>query len=140
MNLDYNKDFFESYEILLLNKQSQIIMEKFPKKKPILIRLKSNVLKTEKYKFLLDDDMTLFGIVEGISSQLLNVDNHTLQFDLSSVPHLKNSNPKLINCNTLSRDLSLLDIFNNYRDTSINAIVIDIKRKTLYKSLYNSFF
>jgi hypothetical protein len=140
MNLDYTKAFFESYEIQLLKKQSQIIIEKFPGKKPILIRLKSNVLKTEKYKFLLDDDITLYGIIEGISSQLQNIDNHNLQFDLSSVPHAKNLACKTINCNTLSDDLTLLDIYNKYRDTSINAIVIDIKRKTLYKILYNSFF
>jgi hypothetical protein len=140
MNLDYTKALFESYEIQLLNKQSQIIIEKFPEKKPILIRIISNVLKTKKYKFLLDNDLTLYGIIEGISSQLQNIENHMLQFDLSSVPHAQNLTYKPVNCNTLSRDLTVLDIYNNYRDTSINAIVINIKRKTLYKSLYSSFF
>jgi hypothetical protein len=116
-------------------------MEKFPEKKPILIRLKSNVLKTEKYKFLLDDDMTLYGIIEGISSQLKNVNNHTLQFSLSSVPHVNCGGTfKTINCNTLNNDLTVLDIFNNYKDTCINAIVFDIERKTLYKTLFSSFF
>jgi hypothetical protein len=128
MNPDYSKTKFTNDEIILMNKQSEIIRHKYPDKIPILIRIKSNVLTTEKYKFLIPNNLTLPETISGISTRLNNKENKSLLFYISNLE----GNDQVTITNEIN-GMELEDIYTKYKDPSINALILSVSRSTLYK-------
>jgi hypothetical protein len=129
MNPDYTKSSFNENEKELMNKQSEIIRFKFPEKIPILIRIKSHHLKTEKYKFLIPNDLSLTETINGITSRLLHIDGHTLIFKISS---LNETNTDIDITKTIT-NMSLVDIYNMYKDLETDVLILSVRRQTFFK-------
>jgi hypothetical protein len=129
MNPDYTKSSFNENEKELMKKQSEIIRFKFPEKIPILIRIKSHHLKTEKYKFLIPNDLSLTETINGITSRLLHIDGHTLIFKISS---LNETNTDIDITKTIT-NMSLVDIYNMYKDLETDVLILSVRRQTFFK-------
>ena len=127
MNPDYSKTVFTDNEINLMKKQSEIIRHKYPDKIPILLRITSRVLTTEKYKFLIPQELTLPETITGITTRLSNIESKTLIFCIST---LKGQ------CTTISNEINgmeLQDIYTKYKDPDIDALILSVTRSTLFK-------
>jgi hypothetical protein len=127
MNPDYSKSEFTENEISLMNKQSEIIRHEYPNRIPILIRIESNILTTEKYKFLIPNDLTLPETITGISTRLNNKENKPLLFCISTLKGYK------VTITNEIKDMKLEDIYIRYKDSEINALILSVSRSTLYK-------
>ena len=127
MNPEYSKLEFTSDEKELMKKQSEIVRFKYSDKIPILIRIKSNVLTTEKYKFLIPTDLSLSETIIGITTRIVNKDNKPLVFNITD---LKGNNSIITN---EIKQMSLEDIYNKYKDPEIDVLVLGVSRNTLYK-------
>jgi hypothetical protein len=129
MNPDYTKSSFNENEKELMKKQSEIIRFKFPEKIPILIRIKSHHLKTEKYKFLIPNNLSLTETINGITSRLLHIDGHKLIFKFSSLNE-KNTD---IDITETIKNMPLTDIYSVYKDLDIDVLILSVSRQTFFK-------
>ena len=127
MNPDYSKTTFNENEKNLMKTQSEIIRHKYPDKIPILLRIKSKVLSSEKHKFLIPEDLTLNETIIGITTRISNKDKKSLLFCISTLKG------KDIFINNEINRMDLQDIYNKYKDPEIHALVLNVQRSTLFK-------
>ena len=131
---DYSKTEFTQDEKNLMQRQSQIIRNKYPNKIPILLRIKSKILTAEKYKYLVPDNLTMSEIITGITIRLSNINSKTLIFCIST---LKDQDT------IISDDIhkmKLQDIYTKYKDPEIDTLILSVSRNTLFKWTKSLFF
>jgi hypothetical protein len=126
LNPDYKKLTFTDYEKNLMKKQSFIITNKYPDKVPILIRLQSKYLSTTKYKYLIPSDMIFKDVIKGISEKIEDCNGVSLLFSISTLKDEKtNLTPKMY-------DIPLKELYDQYKDTEIDVLILNVQRHTLY--------
>jgi hypothetical protein len=127
MKFDYNKKNFTRDEQKILLKESEILTEKHPERIPILIQIDSNILKMEKNKFLVANDVTVSYYFDVLKRKLSEKDTliiSVVKFNQDGTRELK----KVKSQNTL-----LKDFFEEHKDASTGMLVLNISRSTTYK-------
>jgi hypothetical protein len=127
MKFDYNKKNFTRDEQKILLKESEILTEKHPDRIPILIQIDSNILKMEKNKFLVANDVTVSYYFDVLKRKLSEKDTliiSVVKFNQDGTRELK----KVKSQNTL-----LKDFFEEHKDASTGMLVLNISRSTTYK-------
>ena len=129
MKIDYNKkNFTEEEKIILLN-ESNILKESYPTRIPILVQLNSNILKIDKNKFLVQNEITLGHYLDILKKKLLDTNsNDTL---IISVVKFNGNSRNLTKINSQSKLLK--DFFAEYKDESTGMLILSISRQTNYK-------
>lgn len=127
MKFDYNKKNFTRDEQKILLKESEILTENHPDRIPILIQIDSNILKMEKNKFLVANDVTVSYYFDVLKRKLSEQDTliiSVVKFNQDGTRELK----KVKSQNTL-----LKDFFEEHKDASTGMLVLNISRSTTYK-------
>jgi len=137
MRIDYSKFNFSREECEHMNRETQLLQEKNSKHVPILIMIKSNVLKMEKQKFLVSSDIILSDFITNTLKKKLIGLNQNDTLTLCTVkldPEGQKSESKEITVNS-----SLIkDIYEEYKDTNTNLLIFKVSRNTSYKYLKSS--
>lgn len=137
MKIDYSKFNFSREECEHMNKETQLLQEKNSNHVPVLIMIKSNVLKMEKQKFLVSNDICYADFVTNtLKKKLIGLnENDTLTLCTVKLdPEGQKSESKEIAVNS-----SLIkDIYNEYKDIHTNLLILKVSRNTTYKYLKSS--
>lgn len=138
MKIDYSKSEFTQDECRYMFSETQRLRETNPNHIPILIQLDSNVLKMEKQKFLVSNDINFNDFIHNtLKKKLINLYSndvlvlHTVNFSghkkLTSIkPHSK----------------SMREIYDEHKDSETNLLIIKVSRMTTYKwaKQYTNYF
>lgn len=119
--IDYTKETFTEGEKAIIRGHIDIVREKYPDHVPILVRINSNVLRLHKRKFLVSGDVTCSKFLFILQKKLVNVQpNDTLQVLVNGKP-------------IDTYDISMFELYERERDTSINMLVVTVSRQTTFK-------
>jgi hypothetical protein len=137
MKIDYSKYNYSREECDHMKKETEILQEKNSKHVPVLIMIKSNVLKMEKQKFLVSNDIIFSDFITNtLKKKLIGLyENDTLTiYTVKLEPEASKSESKEIAVNS-----SLMkDIYEEYKDIHTNLLIFKISRNTTYKYLKSS--
>lgn len=126
MIIDYSKKEFTLDEQRHIFKETERLKQSNPNHIPVLIQIDSNILKMDKQKFLISNDINIHDFISGtLKKKLINFYNDDLSI-------------KIIKFNTLQQiklpTSSLMkDIYDEYKDTHTNLLILRVSRKTTYK-------
>ena len=130
MKIDYTKKDFSVEERETLFKESEALLEKYPERVPILVQIDSNILKMEKHKFLVANDVTVSYYFDLLKRKLTDLtSSDTLIFVVTK--YSQDGQRTLIPIKTLSKTLK--EFFDEHRDLSTGMLVITVSRATTYK-------
>jgi hypothetical protein len=127
MKFDYNKKNFTREEQKILLRESEVLTEKHPDRIPILIQIDSNILKMEKNKFLVADDVTVNYYFDVLKRKLSEKDTliiSVVKFNQDGIRELKK---------VKSQTSLLKDFFEEHKDPSTGMLILNISRSTTYK-------
>lgn len=127
MKFDYNKKNFTREEQRIILKESEVLSEKHPDRIPVLIQIDSNILKMEKNKFLVANDVTVNYYFDVLKRKLSEKDTliiSVVKFNQDGSREMKRVKTQ----NTL-----LKDFFEEHKDLSTGMLVLNISRATTYK-------
>jgi hypothetical protein len=127
MKFDYNKKNFTREEQRIILKESEVLSEKHPDRIPVLIQIDSNILKMEKNKFLVANDVTVNYYFDVLKRKLSEKDTliiSVVKFNQDGSREMK----RVKSQNTL-----LKDFFEEHKDLSTGMLVLNISRATTYK-------
>lgn len=129
MKIDYNKAIFSEDEKKLMANESIHNREKNPDHVPVLIQIKSNVLKMEKQKFLINRDVMFSEFVSSIlKKKLINLNND----DSLVIKAVTLSNPpESIEIQPSSKLIK--DIYEEFSDPETNLLILKVSRNTTFK-------
>jgi hypothetical protein len=130
MKIDYNKKELSQQDKETLLRESEILNEKHPDKIPILIQIDSNILKMDKYKFLVANDVTVSYYFEVLKCKLTDL-SPTDILVISVARFKKNGSRELTNIKSDSK--SLKDFFEQYKDESTGMLILSVSRTTIFK-------
>jgi hypothetical protein len=130
MKIDYSKGYFTQEEKEHLNKERALALTKNPNYIPVIVLINSNVLKIDKHKFLVSEDMTVHDYFNSLKKKLLNLSqNDSLVYSITNF-----SNEKILT--PISSDkgcMSLKQLYNQFKDPETNMLILTISRQTTYK-------
>lgn len=127
MKFDYNKKNFTREEQRIILRESEVLSEKHPDRIPVLIQIDSNILKMEKNKFLVANDVTVNYYFDVLKRKLSEKDTliiSVVKFNQDGSREMK----RVKSQNTL-----LKDFFEEHKDLSTGMLVLNISRSTTYK-------
>lgn len=129
MKIDYSKSDFTQNERLYMCGEVKRLKETNPNHIPILIQLDSNILKMEKQKFLVSNDINFNDFVNNtLKKKLINLYSNDI-----IVLHVVNlSNPKKFT-EIKPHPKSMKEIYNQYKDPETNLLIFKVSRMTTYK-------
>jgi hypothetical protein len=137
MKIDYSKYNYSRDECEHMNKETQLLQEKNSNHVPVLIMIKSSVLKMEKQKFLVSNDIIFSDFITNtLKKKLIGLnENDTLTLCTVKLdPEGQKSESKEIAVNS-----SLMkDIYEEYKDIHTNLLIFKVSRNTTYKYLKGS--
>ena len=129
---DYNKKEFSIEEKEILLKESEVLREKHPERIPILIQIDSNILKLEKHKFLVANDVSVSYYFDLLKRKLTDLSpTDTL---VISVAKFNDDGPRTL-LQVKPQSKMLKEFFSEYKDPSIGMLVLAVSRRTTYKWL-----
>jgi hypothetical protein len=134
MKIDYSKSEFTQDERRYMLSEAQRLQETNPNHIPILIQLDSNVLKMEKQKFLVSNDINFNDFVTNtLKKKLINLYSNDVL-----VLHVVNfSGPKkFIDIKPHSK--SMREVYDEHKDQETNLLIFKVSRMTTYKYLKTS--
>lgn len=139
MKIDYTKLTFTREEINYMRNETDILFEKNPNHIPILIQVKSNVLKMDKYKFLVIKDILFSDLVnDTLKKRLINLSDKD-SIKISSVKLVKEEEfPYNISYNieTLNTfNMSMKELYDKHKDSETNLLILRVTRNTMFKTL-----
>jgi hypothetical protein len=143
MIIDYNKLNFTQEEKEYLSKESKIAILKNPNHIPIIILIKSNILKIEKHKFLVPESMTIQEFLNSLDKKLINKQNS--DSIIYNITHFEKNSDKIIKSDKskylpIKNTFKLLkQLYSESKDPEINMLIITISRHTIYKYIKNIF-
>jgi hypothetical protein len=130
MKFDYDKKEFTQEEKDILLKESELLCEKYPNSIPVLIQLNSNVLKIDKHKFLIKDDVNVNYYFDVLKTKLINFNsNDTLIISVSKF----NKNGKKVSTPVKSQSKLLKDFYLENKDPSTGMLIFTVSRQTTVK-------
>ena len=129
MKIDYSKSEFTQDERKYMFSEAERLQETNPNHIPVLIQLDSNVLKMEKQKFLVSNDINFNDFVNNtLKKKLINLYSNDVL-----VIHIVNfSGPnKLVEIKPQPK--SMREIYLQYKDPETNLLIFKVSRMTTYK-------
>jgi hypothetical protein len=131
MKIDYSKTEFTQDERRYMNNEVNRLKEINPKHIPILIQLQSNILKMEKQKFLVSNDINFNDFVNNtLKKKLINLYKNDLLV-LHVVNFDSKGNVKYIDIKPCSVEMS--EIYDKYKDPETSLLIFKVSRMTTYK-------
>lgn len=134
----FNYKNYSDQECKNMRHETDILKEKNPNHVPVLIILKSNILKIDKQKFLISNDILFSEFINNtLRNKLINLNNNdTIVIQTVSLypdNHIKYKiNDISVNSNTIKY------IYDNFKDNTTNLLILQISRFTNFKYLKNS--
>jgi len=125
---DYNNKNFSKDDLNNLLEESKILLEKYPDKIPILIQIDSNILKIEKHKYLVANDLHVDYYFDILKKRLFNLNSDTL---IISITKYINGNRSLLPAKHYPNTLK--DFYNEYKDDKTGMLILTLSRYTTYK-------
>jgi hypothetical protein len=132
MKFDYNKKLYTLEEREILLKETEVLREKYPDRIPILVQIDSNILKMEKHKFLVANQVTVryyFDLLKGKLLDLSSADTLVI----SVAKYNKDGSKTLVTIKP--REIPLKDFYEEYKDTETGMLILSVSRSTTYKWL-----
>ena len=131
MKIDYSKKEFTQDERRYMNNEVNRLKEINPKHIPILIQLQSNVLKMEKQKFLVSNDINFNDFVNNtLKKKLINLYKSDLLV-LQVVNFDSKGNVKYTDIKPRAVEMS--EIYDKYKDPETSLLIFKVSRMTTYK-------
>lgn len=129
MRIDYSKSDFTQDERRYMLSEAQRLQETNPNHIPVLIQLDSNILKMEKQKFLVSNDINFNDFVNNtLKKKLINFYNN----DILVLHIVKLSgHKKLTEITPYSK--SMIDLYYEHKDPVTNLLIFKVSRMTTYK-------
>lgn len=133
MKIDYSKLTFTLDECKYMFNETTILREKNPSHVPVLIQLKSNVLKMEKQKFLIADSINFNDFINNTLKKKL--------IHLASDDSLIISTVDFNNCEKpvatiiVPTSKTIREIYDEFKDPLTNLLIFKISRHTTYKTV-----
>lgn len=141
MKIDYSKFNFSLEECTHMKQETDILFEKNPSHIPILIMVKSNVLKMDKQKFLVSNDICCTDFITNtLKKKLINLSQddtiiiQTVKLFPEETENTKKSESTEIKINSQS----MKEIYDEHKDTETNLLIFKISRNTTFKYLKGS--
>jgi hypothetical protein len=129
MPIDYNKNFTQEEKDILL-RESEILAKKHPERIPVLIQIDSNVLKMDKHKFLISNDVNVNYYFDVLKTKLMNINsNDTL---IISITKFNEDGTKTLT-SVKSQSKLLKDFYQENKDPSTGMLVFTVSRQTTVK-------
>ena len=130
MKFNYNKKEFNQEEKEILLKESAALFEKYPNRIPLLIQLDSNVLKLEKYKFLVNDDINVNYYLDVLKTKLMHI-NSKDSLIISLTKFNKDGTRSLTRIKPQSKLLK--EFYQENKDPSTGMLIFTVSRQTTAK-------
>jgi len=130
MKIDYSKKEFTFEEKNQMKIETNTIINKHPNHIPILIRIDSNVLKIEKYKYLVIGDITVGDYLNIIKKKLLNINKSD-----KLIIYVSKLDGSKISIDSFSKTLN--DFYNLHKDSESNLLIFSVSRQTTFKYIKN---
>lgn len=131
MKIDYSKTKFTQDECRYMTNEVNRLKEINPKHIPILIQLESNILKMEKQKFLVSNDINFNDFVNNtLKKKLIHLYKsdvlvlHVVNFD-------SQGNVKYIEIKPCAVEMK--NIYDKYKDPETSLLIFKVSRMTTYK-------
>jgi len=141
MKIDYSKFNFSLEESKHMLQETNILSEKNPTHIPILIMVKSSVLKMDKQKFLVSNDIIFSDFITNtLKKKLVNLSQddtitiQTVKLFPEETENAKKSESTEIKINSQS----MKEIYDEHKDTETNLLILKISRNTTFKYLKGS--
>ena len=132
MKIDYSKLDFTPEEKVHLDNERKLALSKNPHYIPIIIFIKSNVLKIDKHKFLVSEEMTVQDYFNSLKKKLINMNpSDYLVYSITNLS--KDPKERYSPINPQKGCVSLKQLYNQYKDPETNMLIITISRQTTYK-------
>ena len=129
MKIDYSKSEFTQNERKHMLNEAEHLQQRSPNHIPVLIQLDSNILKMEKQKFLVSNDIKFNDFVNNtLKKKLINLYNndvlviHTVNFSAPNKMVEIKPHPK-----------SMQEIYLQHKDPETNLLIFKISRLTTFK-------
>ena len=130
MKFDYNKKEFTQEEKEILLKESKALLEKYPERIPLLVQLDSNVLKLEKHKFLVNDDININYYIDVLKTKLIHINsNDSLTISLTKF----NDDGTKTMTRIKPQSKLLKEFYQENKDTSTGMLIFTVSRQTTVK-------
>jgi hypothetical protein len=134
MKIDYSKSEFTQDERRYMFSEAQRLQETNPNHIPVLIQLDSNVLKMEKQKFLVSNDINLNDFITNtLKKKLINLYNN----DILVLHTVNFSGPKKFT-DIKPTSKSMREVHVEHKDPETNLLIFKVSRMTTYKYLKTS--
>lgn len=132
MKIDYSKLDFTQEEKVHLDNERKLALGKNPNYIPIIVFIKSNVLKIDKHKFLVSEDMTVQDYFNSLKKKLINLTpSDYLVYSITNLS--KEGKERYIQIHPQKGCISLKQLYNQYKDPETKMLIITISRQTTYK-------
>jgi hypothetical protein len=129
MKIDYSKAEFSPDERKYMFSEAERLQETNPNHIPVLIQLDSNVLKMEKQKFLISNDINFNDFINNtLKKKLINLYSndvlviHVVKF--AGSPQFAEIKPQ---------PKTMREIYNENKDPETNLLILKVSRMTTYK-------
>jgi hypothetical protein len=127
---DYNKKEFTQEEREILLRESEVLKEKHPDRIPILIQIDSNILKMEKNKFLVANDVSVNYYFDLLKRKLMDLSpTDTL---VISVTKFEADGTRTLTP-VKSQSKLLKDFYEEHYDKATGMLILTVSRSTTYK-------
>jgi hypothetical protein len=134
MKIDYSKSEFTQDERRYMFSEAQRLQETNPNHIPVLIQVDSNVLKMEKQKFLVSNDINFNDFINNtLKKKLINLYSN----DIVVLHVVKFSGSKKI-IEIKPHPRTMREIYDEYKDPETNLLIFKVSRMTTYKYLKTS--
>ena len=130
MKFDYNKKNFTQEDKDILLHESELLLEKYPDRIPVLIQIDSNILKMDKHKFLIGKDVNVNYYFDILKTKLMNM-NSTDNL-IISVTKFNEDNTKTITP-VKSQSKLIKDFYDENKDLSTGMLIFTVSRQTTAK-------
>lgn len=131
MKIDYSNFEFTQDERKYMLKETERLQETHPGHIPVLVQLDSNILKMDKQKFLISDDINFNDYINNtLKKKLINLYNNDVL--ITNIVKFSGEQ-KLIEIKGQPKQMR--DIYNEYKDPETNLLIIRVSRNTTYKWL-----
>jgi hypothetical protein len=138
MKIDYSKFDFTQDERKYMSKETERLQETNPNHIPVLIQLDSNILKMDKQKFLISNDINFSDFVNNtLKKKLINLYNN----DVIVITVVKYSGTQKL-LELKSQPKQMKDLYDEHKDPETNLLILRVSRNTSYKwaKTYASYF
>lgn len=130
MKIDYSKAEFTQDERRYMFSEAQRLQETNPNHIPVLIQLDSNVLKMEKQKFLVSNDINFNDFVNNtLKKKLINLYSN----DMLVLHVVKLGGLKKVVTDIKPSPSTMREIYDEHKDPETNLLIFKVSRLTTYK-------